>query len=86
MVVEELVTDGPEDDADVSRDFSLAPLELALMVAQDFAGLLTGVDCDSINGRLNEWANEFWSRPNAWPDSLGELKSAIRDSPWVASF
>lgn len=86
LVVEELAADWPEDDPDVSRDFYLAPLELALMVAQDFAGLLNGVDCDSINTRLDEWANESWSRPDAWPDSLEDLKSAIRDSPWVASF
>ena len=86
MVVEELVADGPEDDPDVNRDSYLAPLGLALMVAEDVSGLLTGVDCDSINTRLNEWANEFWSRPRAWHDSLGELKPAIRDSPRVASF
>lgn len=86
FMIEQLVDDWPEDDPNVTRDSYLAPLELALMVAGDFADLLSGAEVSSINDRLDEWANESWSRPEVWPDSLGTLKAAIRDSPWVASF
>lgn len=82
-VVEVLAADDEWSPEEVEREVSteLEPLELALMVAGDFGAVLDAADPEAVNRRLDGWAHgPGWRSVDAWPDSLEQIRSALRHS------